>query len=155
MAQVSELGQLDFDAIVRGAQSIVQTAQGAVQKGMQTARDVQDVIQTGAAIAKDPLGTTIKSVTFATDYSPETSYTGQQLSDMYRDPTKNAYLSIIKPTITLDTILGKRTIAPYGLADTSAWKANVAKVAILTASVGLLYSIGIFAWGRSVGRKGR
>lgn len=147
MPQVSELGQFDFNAFL-------QTARDVVATGVNTAKDVQSAIQTGAAIAKDPLGTTIKSVTFSTNFSPETTYTGQELSDIYRDPTPNAYLSFIKPTIKLDTILGERTIAPYGTADTGMWKANVAQVLILTASLGLLYSVGLYVWGRSVGRRG-
>lgn len=139
MAQVSDVG-FDLNTFAQGVQSFAQTA--------------SNVIQTGANIIANPLTAAVKSVTFYTNYSPEQTYTGQQLDEIYKDPTPNPYLSIIKPTIILDTVVGKRTIAPYGKAEVGVWKANVAQAALLTASVSLLVGVGIFVWGRSVGRKG-
>lgn len=133
MTRLSSVGQFDFN-------QFVQTA--------------QNVVQTGINVANDPLAAAVRSVTFFTNYSPVQTYTGQQLSEIYRDPTPNRYLSIIQPTISVDTPLGRRTIAPYGVANVANWKSNVAQVALLVGGAALLTGVGIFVWGRSVGRKG-
>lgn len=140
MAQVADVGQLNFNTFTQGAQNFVQNIQNAAQQGV--------------ALVNDPLAAAVKSITFSTNFSPETTYTGRELSDIYRDPTPNPYLKFIKPSIIIETPLGRRVIAPYGKPDPSMWKANVAQVVLMTASVSLLVGIGIFVWGRHVGRKG-
>lgn len=140
MSQVSDLGQFDFNKLVQGATNLVQGA--------------STMLQSGVDVTKNPLAAAVKSVTFYTNYSPEKTYTGQQLDEIYKDPTPNPYLALIKPTIVLDTAFGKKVLAPYGRAEVGIWKANVAQAAIMAASVSLLVGVGIFVWGRSVGRKG-
>ena len=122
-----------------------------VEKG---ATAVEQTAQQADKFIKDPVAAGIKSLTFYTNFSPEKTYTGAQLSAKLKDKTPNPYLSFIKPTIILDTQLGKFEFAPYGKADVGFWKSNVVQVVLLTSSVLLLLGTGIFVWGRSVGRKG-
>lgn len=140
MAQVSDIGQLDLSTFAQGIQSF---AQGA-----------QNLIQTGANAVQDPLAAALKSVTFYTNYSPEKTYTGAQLSQMMRDPSPSVYGKLIQPTIVLDTAFGQKILAPYGKADVGIWKAKVAQAVLLTGSVLLLGGVGVYVWGRSVGRRG-
>lgn len=122
-----DLGQLDLNRIIQGAGQLLQ---GQVPSAA------------------------IDSVSFWTNYSPRIKYSGKQLDDIYRDPTPNPYLALIQPTVVVESAFGKKTFAPYGVADEALWKANVTQAALLTASVGLLTGTLIWVWGRSVGRKG-
>lgn len=127
MTRCADLGQLDFEKLIQGAGQLLQ---GQVP------------------------ASAINSVSFWTAYSPRKTYTGKQLDDIYRDTTPNPYLKLVQPTVVIDTALGKKTFAPYGVADEAMWKANVAQAAVLVGSVGLLTGTLIWVWGRSVGRKG-
>lgn len=141
MAQVSDIGQFDFNKFLT-----------SIEEG---ASVVQDTAQSAEKFVKDPLAASVKSLTFSTNYSPEKKLTGQQLSAKFKEKTPNPLLKLLQPTLVIETTLGSSTtIAPYGKADTGIWKARVVQALLLPASVLLLAGVGIYVWGRSVGRKG-
>lgn len=131
---ISELGQLNWDTITKAATVAAGTAQ---------------VVAAG----DNALATAIKSVSFRTRYSPEKTYTGQQLQEMYRDPTPNPYLKFLQPVVTLDTILGKQIIAPYGEPSPTEWKKNTQELAVTALAVGGTVAGGILLLGILLGRR--
>lgn len=133
MAQVSELGQFDLNTIIRG---------------------VQGTLGSGYDITKNPLSAVVKRVVISSNYTPEKAYTGAQLEQkLFRDKP-NKLLTLIRPTAQIETQFGNFEFAPYGKSDVGVWQANVVQAVLFTASGVLLYSLGIFVWGRHVGRKG-
>jgi hypothetical protein len=130
---LENLGQLDFTSIASGI------AQALAGKG---------------DITKYPLSTALKSLSFSTSFSPVQRYTGVQLEQDDTKSPPNPYLTLVKPTLELDTIFGKKTFAPYGVADTVNWKENVAQVGLFFGSIFLLTGVGLFVVGRAVGRRG-
>lgn len=135
MTHVAELGQLDVNTLI------------TLMQGAKT------IVQSGVDVTKEPLKATIKSVSFASNYTPPRTYSGVQLEEMYRDTTPNPYLKVLQPTITLDTVFGKRTIAPYGPANPTVWEKNLKEVAILVASGTVIIGTSIFILGLLAGRR--
>lgn len=127
------LGQVDFTAIASGI------AQALAGRG---------------DITKYPLSTALKSLSFSTSFSPVQRYTGVQLEQDDTKSPPNPYLALIKPTLELDTIFGKKTFAPYGVADTVNWKENVAQAGLFFGGITLLAAVSLFVAGRAVGRRG-
>lgn len=135
MTRIAELGQVDWE-------SLATFAKGA-----------SAIYQSGVDVTKEPFKATIKSVSFASNYTPPKTYTGVQLEEMYRDNTPNPYLKVLQPTITLDTVFGKRTIAPYGPANPTVWEKNLKEVAVLVASGTVIVGTSIFILGLLAGRR--
>jgi hypothetical protein len=133
MAQVAELGQLDLNSIIRG---------------------VQGTLSSGYDVTKNPLAAIVNKVTVFSNYSPETSYTGAQLEQRFKEKKPSKLMTALKPSVIIDTKFGAFEFAPYGRGDPSIWKARVAQIGLFAASGLILYGVGMFVWGRSVGRKG-
>jgi hypothetical protein len=133
MAHVSELGQLDLNSIIRG---------------------VQGTLGSGYDITKNPLSAVVKRVVISSSYTPEKVYTGAQLEQRFKDNKPNKLLTIIRPAARIETQFGNFDFEPYGKNEVGVWKANVVQLALYAASGVILYSIGMFVWGRHVGRKG-
>lgn len=113
---------------------------------------VKQTLQDASAIAQNPITGAVKSITFWTAYSEPKTYSGAELDAIYRDPTPNPYLKFIQPTIIIDSVLGQRTIAPYGQADAKAVPANVQRLTIgVTAAVGFTV-VGLLVVGAALGR---
>lgn len=130
------VGQFSFDTLINLLPG------GAVKKTLQDA----------SAIAQNPITGAVKSIKFWTAYSEPKSYSGQELDAIYRDPTPNPYLKFIQPTIVIDSVLGQRTIAPYGEADPNAWRENVKQLTIgVSAAVGFSV-VGLLVVGAALGR---
>lgn len=134
MTRCRDLGQLDLNSVVRVAQGVTALAAN------------------GQATLDNPLAASIKSVSFYSRLTPVRTYTGQQLNDIYRDPTPNPYLKLIQPVVTLDTVFGTQTIAPYGKPHPEEWKKNVTEIGIAVAG-GVVIGLGVaFLAGLAVGR---
>ena len=133
MAQVSELSQLDLNSIITG---------------------IQGTLSSGYDVTKNPLSAVVNTVTVSSNYSPETVYTGPQLEQKFKEKAPSKTMALLKPTAVIDTKFGKFEFAPYGRSDPSIWKARVAQIGLFAASGLILYGVGMFVWGRSVGRKG-
>ena len=146
MTRCDDLGQFDLNTLINLLPTDVKNTV------RQTAGTVSSTIETVQNLANNPLSAAIKSVSFWTDYSPQLTYSGKQLETIYNDPTPNPYLRFIKPTIVLDTIMGKRTIAPYGVADPLAWKDNVRTLTITSVAVGVIGVTGLLLLGGVMGR---
>lgn len=134
MAQISELSQFpDLNTIIRG---------------------VQGTIGSGYDITKNPLSAVVKRVVISSSYTPEKVYTGAQLEQRFKEKKPNKLLTIIRPTARIETQFGNFDFEPYGKNEVGIWKANVTQLALYISSAVILYSLGIFVWGRHVGRKG-
>lgn len=113
---------------------------------------VKQTIQDAAAIAQNPITGAVRSIEFWTAFSPKKKYSGTELDAIYRDDTPNPFLKVIKPTIVIDSVLGKRTIAPYGEANPNDWQQNVTDVVVGVAVVGSFSVIGLLIAGAALGR---
>ncbi len=139
MTSCRDLGQFDLTSLFN------LLPEGAVKK------TVQDV----TAIAQNPITGAVKSIEFYTAFSPPTVYTGKELDAIYRDDTPNPYLKVIQPVINIDSVLGKRTLAPYGDPGRTVWQTNQAKVkqlgkvVIITAGFSV---VGLLIAGAALGR---
>lgn len=115
---------------------------------------VRQTVQDAANIAANPITGAIKSVTFWSAYTPPKFYTGAQLDSMYKDPTPNPYLQMLQPVIVLDTVIGKKTLAPYGIPPQDAWEGNAKKLGLgALLSMGLGTAI-VLSIGAALGRRG-
>ena len=111
---------------------------------------VQDTVN----VVNNPL-TAIKSVSFWSAYTPEKTYTGAQLDSMYKDPTPNPYLKVLQPVVVLDTVVGKKTIAPYGMPDPGAWEHNIKQVAAAGLTALIAGTAGLLMLGIAMGQASR
>ena len=109
MTRLSHVGQFDLTTLLPAPLR-------------QTVQDVSNV-------ARNPITGAVKSVGFWSAYTPPVSYTGAQLDEMYRDPTPNPYMQLLQPVVVLDTVIGKKVLAPYGIPSQEAWRDNAKKLA--------------------------
>jgi hypothetical protein len=133
MAQVSDIGQFNLSTFITG---------------------VQGTLGSGYDITKNPLSAIVKQVVISSSYTPEKAYTGAQLEQRFKDKKPNKLLTIIRPAARIETQFGNFDFEPYGKNEADVWKANVVQLVLYAASGVILYSIGMFVWGRHVGRKG-
>lgn len=113
---------------------------------------LRDTANDALAIAKNPITGAVKSVEFWSAYSPKVSYSGAELDDIYRDPTPNPYLKFVQPVIVIDSVLGKRTIAPYGVPDPNAWRENTKRAGTAIGSAVFFGGAIVFLLGAAAGR---
>ncbi len=113
---------------------------------------VKQTLQDASAIAQNPITGAVKSIEFWTAFSPKKYYTGKELDAIYRDPTPNPYLKFIKPTIVIDSVLGKRTVSPYGEADPNEWQENVKHLVAGVTIIGGFTAVGLLIVGAALGR---
>lgn len=102
------------------------------------------------------ISSTIRSMTFYTDYSKPVTLTGRELAESYRDKTPNKYLSDMKPTIILDTVFGQRVVAPYGKADPENYRRVQAQAGAITFGLVLVTAaagLGLYLLGERAGRR--
>ena len=114
--------------------------------------DLKRTLQDASAIAKNPITGAVKSIEFWTAFSPKMKYSGTDLDAIYRDPTPNPYLKFIQPTIVIDSVLGSRTISPYGMADPNAWQENVHKLKVSAGAAVGFTVVGLLIVGAALGR---
>lgn len=115
---------------------------------------LRQTVQDAVSVANNPL-TAIKSVSFWSAYTPENTYTGAQLDEMYKDPTPNPYLKVLQPVVVLDTVVGKKVLAPYGLPDPNAWEHNIKQVAAAGLTALIVGTAGLLALGIALGQASR
>jgi hypothetical protein len=104
------------------------------------------------AALDNPFTSTVKSVEFWSNLSPPVFYTGKQLDDIYRDPTPNPYLAKLQPVIVVDSTIGRKVIAPYGVPPRDAWRENTQKTALLIGGAVIFGTASLLIVGAALGR---
>jgi hypothetical protein len=93
----------------------------------------------------------VKSLSFTSNFTPPMAWSG---ADLAADSPPNAYLKLIQPTIVVDTVLGRKVIAPYGVAEGDVWRANLVQLGLFAAGTVSLVGVLAYVVGRSRGRRG-
>lgn len=107
------------------------------------------------------VASTIKSITIRTAIGAPSVITGKDLEKSLQDVLKGlgeeqpGLMSIVKPTVIVDTVAGSITYAPFGAAGPDEWRVNQQKflwytIGGLTVIAGLSYYLG-FRRGKSLG----
>lgn len=117
------------------------------------ASTVRQGVELAQQIARDPIPTIVKRVSFQTNFSPPVVKTGFDLkADMNAPPDPNPVGKrigrLLKPTLDIETAFGRYVYAPYGRATEEAWVKN-RNMAIAALAGGLLTLVGVgFVLGR-------
>lgn len=123
-----------------------------IKAGGQIAQNVMSGQVDVGQLLRDPIGASIRRISFHTAYTAPVTMTGAELmAAMGGPPNPKSAARIIggklKPTVTLDTIAGRYEYAPYGASLPTEWKGNRERLmwlggAAVVGVLGLTFALG-------------
>jgi hypothetical protein len=146
-----DLAQFNLNTFIDRASSAVDRAATGVDKAV-------TAVDTARAAARDPLAL-VNRVGLYTAYTPPREFTGPQIKAMVdappapRRPGQKSLLERLKPALVIDTALGRRVLAPYGMPAPDEWKKNTFKLIGLFLGGLALYTAGGYYLGYKAGQR--